>query len=151
MINSKTTYDNSVYLSELHAAMNMLFDCKKHININKTNFAVNERPYDVTMSTATGITLNTTKKRRMILDSGYTLWNEMRCKGKALYAFNLEMDKYNDNTMTGIDTTRVRPIELILKTDDPNYYPRGSTMYVMFLSDFIVSFGNNDTTTEGAG
>lgn len=131
--------------------MNMLFDCKKHININKTNFAVNERPYDVTMTTATGITLNTTKKRRMILDSGYALWNEMRCRGKALYAFNLEMDKYNDNTMTGIDTTKVRPIELILKTDDPNYYPRGSTMYVMFLSDFIVTFGNGDTSTEGAG
>lgn len=93
----------------------------------------------------------TAKKKRMLLDSGYALWNEMRCRGKALYAFNLEMDKVNDNTMTGIDTTKIRPIELILKSDDPNTYPRGSTMYVMFLSDFIVSFGSNDTSTEGAG
>lgn len=131
--------------------MNLLFDCKKHININKTNFAVNERPYDVTMASAGGISLSTTKKRRMLLDSGFTLWNELRCRGKALYAFNLEMDKYNDDTMTGIDTTRIRPIELILKTDDPSYYPRGSTMFVMFLSDFIVSFGASDTSTEGAG
>lgn len=87
----------------------------------------------------------------MILDSGYTLWNEMRCRGKALYTFNLDMDKKNDDTMTGIDTTKVRPIELILRSDDPNVYNGASTMYVMFLSDFIVSFGGSDTTTEGAG
>ena len=42
----------------------------------------------------------------------------MRCRGKALYAFNLESDKHNDDTMTGIDTTKVRPIELILRADD---------------------------------
>lgn len=136
----------------MHSSMNMLFDCKKHININKVNFAINERPYDVTMNIASGITLtNYPNKKRMILDSGYTLWNEMRCRGKALYAFNIDMDKKNDDTMTGIDTTKVRPIELILKSDDPAIYPRGSTMYVMFLSDFIVSFGANDTSTEGAG
>lgn len=33
------------------------------------------------------------------------MWNEMRCRGKAVYGFNLEMDKKNDDTMTGIDTT----------------------------------------------
>ena len=153
VINGTNKYDNSIYLSELHSAMNMLFDCKKHININKTNFAPNARPYDVTFSSVLGIPAGsmTTKKTRMLLDSGYALWNEMRCRGKALYAFNLEMDKFNDDTMTGIDTTQVRPIELILKSDDPNSYARQSTMYVMFLSDFIVSFGANSTSTEGAG
>lgn len=75
----------------------------------------------------------------------------MRCRGKALYAFNLEADKKNDETMSGIDTTKVRPIELILRSDDVNAYPRSSTMFVTFLSDFIVSFGAQDTTTEGAG
>ena len=30
--------------------MNVLFDCKRHININKLNFAIIERPYDVTCS-----------------------------------------------------------------------------------------------------
>ena len=87
----------------------------------------------------------------MILDSGYPLWNEMRCKGKALYTFNLDSDKKNDDTMTGIDTTRVRPIELILRSDDPNVYASASTMFVMFLSDFIVTFGASDTSTEGSG
>ena len=87
----------------------------------------------------------------MIYDSGFTLWNEMRCRGKALYAFNLDMDKKNDDTMTGIDTTKVRPIELILQSTDSNIYPRNSTMYVMFLSDFIVSFTGDDTAVEGAG
>lgn len=87
----------------------------------------------------------------MLLDGGYTLWNEMRCRGKSVYTFNLESDKKNDDTMTGMDTTKVRPIELVLKGDDTNAYTRNSTMYIMFLSDFIVSFGNGDTKTEGYG
>lgn len=98
-----------------------------------------------------GITGISAAKKNMLLSAGYTLWNEMRCRGKAVYAFNLEMDKKNDDTMTGIDTTKVRPIELILKSDDPNYYARQSTMYVMFLSDYIVTFKGNETMTEGAG
>lgn len=48
-MNANVPYDNSVYLSELQQAMNVLFDTKRHININKLNFAINERPYDVTM------------------------------------------------------------------------------------------------------
>lgn len=73
----------------------------------------------------------------------------MRCRGKALYAFNLEMDKKNDETITGINTTKIRPIELILRSDEPLTFPRLSTMYVMYLSDFVVSFNGNDTSTEG--
>lgn len=34
--------------------MNVLFDTKRHININKLNFAVNERPYDVTLNEMLG-------------------------------------------------------------------------------------------------
>lgn len=127
------------------------------MNINKLNFAINERPYDVTLGTFLGTTSNSavngfsTPKRNFLINSGYTLYNELRCRGKALYAFNIEMDKKNDDTMTGIDTTKVRPIELILKSDDPNTYPRNSTMYVSFLNDFIVSFGAMETSTEGSG
>lgn len=152
-INSKIKTDNSIYLSELHAGLNILFDCKKHININKANFAINARPYDVTMTTAMGITSAnlTNKKKQMLMDGGYTLWNEMRCRGKAVFTFNLESDKKNDDTMTGMDTTKVRPIELILKSDDPVSYTRNSTMYIMFLSDFIVTFNGMETTTEGYG
>lgn len=58
----------------------------------------------------------------MLLDGGYTLWNEMRCRGKSVFAFNLDSDKYNDDTMTGMDTTKARPIELILKSTDTNNY-----------------------------
>jgi hypothetical protein len=79
------------------------------------------------------------------------MWNELRCKGKAVYAFNLEMDKKNDDTMSGLDTTKVRPIELILKNDSATYFNRLSTMYVMFLSDFIVTFNGDDTSTDGYG
>lgn len=158
VMNPSIQQDNSVFLSELHQALNVLFDTKRHININKLNFAVNERPYDVTLNemiatTATGGTNNklTADIRQLLVNNGYCMWNEMRCRGKAVYAFNLEMDKKNDDTMTGIDTTQVRPIELILKSDDPNTYPRNSTMYVMFLSDFIVTFNENETSTEGQG
>ena len=64
----------------------------------------------------------------------------MRSRGKAVYTFNLEYDKKDDDTMTGMDTTKVRPIELILKSDITN--PRPSTMYVMYLSDMIVTFNS---------
>lgn len=91
------------------------------------------------------------QKSAVLKHSGISLWNENRCRGKAIYAFNLEMDKTDDETMTGIDTTRVRPIELILKTDETSVFPRGSTMYTMFLSDFIVTFQDGETLTEGQG
>ena len=58
------------------------------------------------------------------MDYGYTLFNEMRCRGKAVYSFNLEMDKKNDETITGINTTKLRPIELILKSEDNNVFSR---------------------------
>ena len=48
----------------------------------------------------------------------------MRCRGKAVYTFNLEMDKRNDETITGINTTKLRPIELILKSEDGNVFKR---------------------------
>lgn len=50
MLNPLVLEDNSVFLSELHQALNILFDCKRHININKLNFAINERPYDITLA-----------------------------------------------------------------------------------------------------
>lgn len=93
----------------------------------------------------------TTLKSDLLKKAGYTLWNEMRCKGKALYAFNLEADKRNDDTMSGLDTTKLRPIELILKSDDSSQYPRNSTLFVAFLSDFVVTFTGNDVVTEGQG
>lgn len=147
-MNSNISADNSVFLSELHQAMNLFFDCKKHININKLNFAINERPYDVTLNTFLGRPL-TAGRAGFMKEGGYAFWNEMRCRGKAVYAFNLEMDKTNDSTMSGLDTRKTRPIELLLKSDDPNTYPRLSTMYVMFLNDFIVTFGDGNLTTEG--
>lgn len=85
----------------------------------------------------------------MLLDSGFTLWNEVRCRGKAIYSFNLDADKRDDDTMTGMDTTKVRPIELILQSTEAIVSAIASTMYVMFLSDFIVVFKNGETTTEG--
>jgi hypothetical protein len=125
-----------------------LFDTQKYTSINKLNFAINNRPYDPSLTTFFGVA-TPPYKTAVLKKSGMALWNENRCIGKAIYSFNLEMDKNDDNVMTGIDTTRVRPIELILKSDEGNTFPRGSTMYTMFLSDFIVSFGDGETTTEG--
>ena len=34
------------------------------------------------------------------------------------YFWNILWKKKNDDTMTGMDTTKVRPIELILRADD---------------------------------
>ena len=52
-----------MFLSELHQALNILFDCKRHVNINKLNFAINDRPYDVTGTYIAGVAVNTEQKR----------------------------------------------------------------------------------------
>lgn len=49
-MNPTIQQDNSVFLSELQQALNVLFDTKRHININKLNFCINERPYDVALN-----------------------------------------------------------------------------------------------------
>lgn len=69
---------------------------------------------------------------------GLPLWHENRCVGKALYAIRLE-SCHDDTTLTGTNTTRVRPIELNVKVD-PNSvgYPRDSTMFIFLHHDFYI-------------
>lgn len=67
----------------------------------------------------------------------------------ALYCLNLDSNPYDDEVSSGLDTTKKRPIELILKGSDSNKFPRDATMYVMLNHDFYVQFTANGTRTYG--
>lgn len=44
--------------------MNLLFDCKRHININKLNFSINDRPYDVNLNKMFAVDVTSTPKKK---------------------------------------------------------------------------------------
>jgi hypothetical protein len=68
----------------------------------------------------------------------YSLNEERRYCGKALYALDLDCNPHDPDVLSGLDTTQKRPIELIIKGSDTDKFPRDSTMYVMLNHDFYV-------------
>lgn len=115
--------DNTEFLVELQKSFNKLFDVNDNITIDKLNFAVNERTHYNTYDSAM---------------YGSALFEEMRCVGKALFAINLDANPYDQDTLTGLDTTKLRPIELIIKGTDVNKFAGDATMYVLLWHDFYV-------------
>ena len=67
-----------------------------------------------------------------------TLFHERRFVGKALYCLDLDSNPHDDDVLSGLDTSKKRPIELILRGGDTNKFPRDATMYVMLNHDFYV-------------
>lgn len=48
---------------------------------------------------------------------------------------------HDPDHLTGTNTTRVRPIELVLKSDtNAPSFPRNSTMYIFLYHDFYVVY-----------
>lgn len=75
----------------------------------------------------------------------------MRCQGKALYSIALDQNPFDPDTLSGLDTTKVRPIELVIKGTDLNKFGYDSTMYVMYWHDFYVQLTNEGVNTFGQG
>jgi hypothetical protein len=71
-------------------------------------------------------------------DIGYPFFHENRCIGKALYAINLEGFPTDESVISGMDTTKVRPFEIVINCDDANGTTRASMMYVWCYADVIV-------------
>ena len=135
--------DNTEFVQELHRTFGFFFAANKRCNINQLNFAVNERTYDP--STAE------TNNNLMKVGQSVPLFEERRCVGKALYAINLDSNPNDPDVLSGLNTTQKRPIELIVKANDTNKFPRDSTMFVMLNHDFYVQFTLQGTKTYGSG
>lgn len=83
------------------------------------------------------------------------MFHELRGQGKALYAFDLLYDNKDISVLSGLDTTKVRPIELVLDVASDTFnngdFALPSTMYVFLHHDVLVNFKNTGTETVGYG
>lgn len=65
---------------------------------------------------SSGFTYNANAANNNDTGWGLPLFHENRCIGKAIYALRME-SCHDYEHLTGTNTTRVRPIELVLKSD----------------------------------
>lgn len=83
--------------------------------VNTANFALNDRNYDPTnidaWKDANGNITNTDTA------NGAPHYHENSCVGKAIYALDLESLSYDPDSISGLNTTKQVPYELILKSD----------------------------------
>ena len=70
--------------------------------------------------------------------------HENKLVGKAVYALDLEALSFDPKSISGLNTTKAIPFEIILKSDGQHAFPRKSEMHIFNYFDFLVRF-----TTQG--
>lgn len=73
--------------------------------------------------------------------NGASFYHENRLQGKAIYGLDLESLSFDPNSISGLNTMKTVPYELILKSDQGNAFKRKSEMHVFNYFDFIVKIG----------
>lgn len=126
------------FLMELYRTHGESFSTAIKSSIVPANFIVNDRCYNP---------LNKSQTKNQ-----YGMYQEQRLQGKATYCIDLLADPYDNTVLSGLDTTRVRPIELIIDNyTNAGVQQRPSTMYVTLHHDVLVSYGVNGIETVGYG
>ena len=151
--NTEGNGDNSEFLINLYKTFNKLHDVLSDNFINQVNFAVNERPYDVTK---TGPFYKTSDNS---LDNIHTACGlpgffENQCVGKAVYGLNLEGLREDASLMSGINTIQNKPFEITLRSDPSTVttvLDRPATMYVMCYYDFLIQLKSSGIRVLGRG
>lgn len=143
---------NSEFIINLFKAFGKLHDVLGDCLINPENFAVNERPYNPTFTSAflnsTGSVVNANTAMGM---PGY--W-ENACVGRSVYGMNFETLNKDVSFMSGINTTKSTPFEISLKVDSQSVnssYDRPATMYIFCLYDFLLSLTGSSVRVIGRG
>lgn len=87
--------------------------------------------------------------------SQQSLFHENRCRGQAVFGFDLMSDPFDRSVLSGIDTTKVRPIELVLDVNKDINYPGDfmlpSTMHILLHHDILVNYKLGGVETAGFG
>ena len=116
-------YNNSEYLISLQKAFSKFNNKDEDISINQNNFAINERYWNPT----TGFTQANTA---LIFDTNVTgfmpLIHENRCKGKAVYAIDMESLGDNKYILSGLNTKN-NPIDVLITSNTNCFYQAGKT------------------------
>lgn len=151
--NTEGNGDNSEFLINTYKTFNKLHDVMSDNFINQVNFAVNERPYDVTK---TGPFFNTSNDTLNNVDTACGLpgFFENQCVGKAVYGLNLEGLREDASMMSGINTIQNKPFEITLRSDPSTVstvHDRPATMYVMCYYDFLIQLKSSGIRVLGRG
>jgi hypothetical protein len=81
--------------------------------------------------------------------NGAPSYHENRCVGKALFGLDLEALSYDPTTISGLNTTKMVPFEIILKSDSNSAFERKSEMHIFNFYDFIVKLSSNGNRVMG--
>ncbi|HMW40261.1 MAG TPA: hypothetical protein PKD57_12720 [Saprospiraceae bacterium] len=152
---SLTDVNNEIYLRELYRSFNIVNVQQPDCVVNKFNFAINQRPYDVTKTTAYLVDGAANGELNVDTAYGWPLIHENRCVGRGVYCLDLTNNSLRkSDQLVGINTVEYRPFDLVVKTDGINLnptYDRARTMYVFCHYDFLVQISKSGVRVLGRG
>lgn len=151
-----TDKNNETFIRELYRCFNISNFYSPTSIVNKYNFAINQRIFDVTNTRPyLGEKVTWGGKGEVNVDTaqGWPLVHENRCVGRAVYCIDLTNSALkSNNILDGINTIDYRPFDLAVKTDGIGLtplYDRPRTMYVFCHYDFVVQLFKNQVKVIG--
>ena len=110
--------NNWVYIYELWRTFSHMNDIFQHTIINRYNFAIDERPYDVTNLEPYVDPLRVNAEKNIDTAMGFPLIHENRVVGRAIYVLNFASSANDSGTsINGINTIQNRPFDIIIQND----------------------------------
>lgn len=158
-VENKYDKDNSIFYGELLRCFSHPADAKSHTIINKYNFALNDRPYDITNLKAYIDKNATYCEGNTDTAVGYPLIHENRMVGKAVYVLNFAYNS-DDSMFNGVNTLRDKPMIIRMEADgrsaeklasETTVKDRARTLYFFANYDFVVQITNSGVTVLGRG
>ena len=156
--------NNAEYLISLQKSFQKFQNKDEDIAINSINFAVNQRywdPYDISNETILdNAAVVDNKVFSYNLISAMPLIHENRCKGKALFCLDLESMSENPRIISGLNTLKNKPFEILLNSDSGSYYFSGAEanqrkenvqMYIWCQYDMVVQLKKYGVKIMGKG
>ena len=156
--------NNAEYLISLQKSFQKFQNKDEDIAINSVNFAVNQRywnPYEtIDDSLIDNTTVTATAGLNYHLISAMPLIHENRCKGKALFCLDLESMSENPKIISGLNTLKNKPFEILLTSDSNSYYFSGKEnnkhtehvqMYIWCQYDMVVQLKKYGVKIMGKG
>ena len=154
--------NNNEYLIALYKAFGKFNNVDEDCSINAVNFAVNSRWHSSAFSPNTAPYVSDADRKLNTSDYtnqtfGLSLLYENLCKGKAIYAIDLEGLGDDKRVTSGLNTTINKPLEIIFTSDSGSAYKTtgGTTqqvnMYIWCHYDMVVKFGKFNAQVLGRG
>lgn len=156
--------NNAEYLISLQKSFQKFQNKDEDIAINSINFAVNQRYWDPISSQYASVlstsTVNQATSFSPYLISSMPLIHENRCKGKALFCLDLESMSENPRIISGLNTLKNKPFEILLNSDSSSYYFSGKEsakntenvqMYIWCQYDMVVQLKKYGIKIMGKG